>query len=62
VTTRDPEDGGDQERGLANDFRDQAESAAAWPRTRKLLNQVAEFYETVARQQDARAETLRRGL
>jgi hypothetical protein len=62
MTTRDPEEGGDQEWGLAKSYREQAESATAWPRTRKVLNRIAEPYEAEARRQDARAESLRRGL
>jgi hypothetical protein len=62
MTTRDPEEGGDQEWGLAKSYREQAESATAWPRTRKVLNRIAESYEAEARRQDARAESLRRGL
>jgi hypothetical protein len=62
MTTRDPEEGGDQEWRLARTYREQAESAATWPRTRRVLNQIAESYEAQARRQDAEAEHLRRGL
>ncbi|MEH0986141.1 hypothetical protein [Micromonospora sp. CPCC 205556] len=62
VTTRGIYDGGDQEWQLAEDYRRQADEAAAWPRTRKLLISLAESYERDARGHDAEAERLRRGL
>lgn len=62
VTTRGIYDGGDKEWQLAKDYRRQADEAAAWPRTRKLLTSLAESYERDARGNDAEAERLRRGL
>src|SRR5690606_457709 len=62
VTSRDPFDGGDQERVLAARFREQATGAGAWPRTRRVLRDLAEEYEREARFNDEEAERLRGGL
>jgi hypothetical protein len=62
VTSRGLMDGGRQEWDLARTYRDQAEAAVAWPRTRRVLIQLAESYERDARREDAEAEGRRRGL
>ncbi|ACY98107.1 hypothetical protein [Thermomonospora curvata] len=62
VVSRGLDEGGDQEWKLVKKYRDQAKAAAQWPRTRKLLNKIAEFYEAEARENDDEAERYRRGL
>jgi len=46
-------DGGNQERGLAKQYRDWAEAARNWPRTKTLLERIAEDWD----RQDKRADT-----
>lgn len=55
-------EGGAQERRLAQDCRNESEAAKDWPRTRKLLNTVADAYEADARYWDADAERQHHGL
>lgn len=62
ITSRGMYDGGKQEWDLAADARKQAEGAAPWPRTRRLLRDLAEGYERDARRYDEQAERRRRGL
>ncbi|MEW2509058.1 hypothetical protein [Streptomyces sp. NPDC046870] len=62
VTSRGLLDGGVQESELARSFREQAERARAWPRTRKLLKGLAESYEADARREDHEAERRHQGL
>ncbi|MFF4793616.1 hypothetical protein ACFY2M_28490 [Streptomyces sp. NPDC001276] len=62
VTSRGLLDGGVQESELARSFREQAEHARAWPRTRKLLKGLAESYEADARREDQEAERRHQGL
>lgn len=62
VTSRGLLDGGVQESELARSFREQAERARAWPRTKKLLNGLAESYEADARREDQEAERRHQGL
>ncbi|NUV61068.1 hypothetical protein [Streptomyces sp. CAI-85] len=62
VTSRGLLDGGVQESELAQSFREQAERARAWPRTRKLLKGLAESYEADARREDQEAERRHQGL
>jgi hypothetical protein len=62
VTSRGVYDGGDQERRLAEKYRQDADAASAWPRTRRILRRLAEDYERDARREDDRAERLRRGV
>jgi hypothetical protein len=62
VTTRALFDGGEQERALALKFEEEAESARAWPRARKLLRQLAASYESDAERLDLEAERRRQGL
>jgi hypothetical protein len=62
VTSRGLFDGGSQEWQLATSYREQAVVAGAWPRTRRLLHQIADWYESDARTEDQEAERRRRGL
>lgn len=62
VTSRGLLDGGVQETELARSFREQAERAREWPRTRKLLKGLAESYEADARREDQEAERRHQGL
>lgn len=57
VTTRMPTDGGDQERSLASIYRADAKaSALLWPRTRAVLERIADGYEADATREDQSAE------
>ena len=57
VTVRLPFDGGDQERGLAERYRRDAEALRFdWPRTAACLDRIAETYEHDARSEDQGAE------
>ncbi|MBB6185251.1 hypothetical protein [Oleiagrimonas soli] len=57
VTTRSPYDGGEQERDLANLWRQRAETVGArWPRTQALLLRVADSWEHHAKREDEDAE------
>jgi Helix-turn-helix domain len=57
VTTRNPYDGGQQERELAQEYREWArETAASWPRTSRVLRSIAESFERDAKRHDVRAE------
>jgi len=62
VTSRGLLDGGSQEWELARTYAEQAKAAQAWPRTRKLLNGLAEAYEVDARREDQEAERRHQGL
>lgn len=62
VTTRGLTDGGAQEWELVARYREQAQAASAWPRTKKLLRELAQSYEAQARCEDEEAERRRRGL
>ncbi|HZL63340.1 MAG TPA: hypothetical protein VFD50_00100, partial [Thermoleophilia bacterium] len=62
VTSRGAYDGGEQERDLADRYRQAAAAAGAWPRTRRLLRRLAESYDRDARREEEEAERLRRGL
>jgi hypothetical protein len=62
VTSRGMFDGGDQERVLADGYRQQAAGAATGPRVRRLLRRLADSYEREARRNDEEAERRRRGL
>lgn len=63
VTSRNPTDGGEQERALAETYRAHiADFADCWPRSAALMRGLAEDYEADARQHDAEAERIRRGL
>lgn len=56
VTSRGVYDGGDQERPLAAQYRVWATAVEAWPRTSRLLRELADDYERDARREDERAE------
>jgi len=57
VTWRNPFDGGKQERDLAQQFREWSQQArSAWPRTARILRNIAASYEQDARREDIRAE------
>ena len=57
VTSRLPDDGGDQERALAATYRKHAEASRdEWPRTSRLLASIAERYEQDAKREDLNAE------
>jgi excisionase family DNA binding protein len=57
VTSRGPYDGGDQERSLTKTYRQWAtDMKARWPRTARVLQQLADTYERDARRHDAEAE------
>ena len=63
VTSRGPEDGGDQERKLAADYRAKAEALAdVAPRVAGLFRRIAVSYESDARRNEEDAERFRRGL
>jgi hypothetical protein len=62
MTWRGMTDGGVQEWELAANYRRDALAASEWPRTKKILNGLAEHYEHDARREDDEAERLRRGL
>lgn len=63
ITSRGLEDGGDQERKLAANYRAKAEALAdSAPRTAALLRRVAASYDSDARRNEADAERIRRGL
>ena len=56
TTSRGVFDGGEQERSLADGYRqDAARIAARWPLTAQLLRQLAASYESQARQEDQEA-------
>ncbi len=60
MTNRGPFDGGTQERDLARRYRRWAkECDAEWPRTARLLRQLAKFYEEYALTEDADSEAHR---
>ena len=57
TTSRGVFDGGEQERSLADGYRQDAEKIGArWPFTAKLLRQLAASYESQARQEDQQAD------
>lgn len=63
VTSRGLEDGGDQERELAADYRGKAEVFAdSSPRMAGIFRRVAASYESEARRNEEDAERFRRGL
>jgi len=59
VTTRDPFEGGKQERLLAQQLREDAAKLDSWPRTRGVLIALAESWEHWAQREDTEAEQLR---
>lgn len=62
VTSRDLNEGGGQEWQLVDSYRAYAEAAQPWPLTRRLLEGIAERYESDARREDLSAERHRQGL
>lgn len=53
-------EGGDQERGLAHEWRNWAATVGSrWPRTRVMLERIAQSWEHDARREDDRAEKRR---
>lgn len=57
ITTRNPADGGAQERALAAQHREWAGRVAdRWPRTGALLRQIADSYDEWARREDDQSE------
>lgn len=57
ITSRGVFDGGEQERSLADGYRQDAEKTSArWPFTAKLLRELAASYESQARQEDQEAD------
>ena len=63
VTSRRPDEGGEQERALADDYRKRANEAAfRWPITAEILRGIADSYEQEARREDEEAEQFRSGV
>ena len=62
TTSRGVLDGGAQERELSRIYREQAEITRAWPRARRILQDLAEDYENEAHQEDQESERLHQGL
>lgn len=62
VTMRGARDGGDQERTLVERYREYERQAEEWPRSQRILRQLADTYERESRQQDDDAEVRRRGI
>ena len=62
VTSRSPTAGGDQERELAQTYRQQSRQYREWPRTAAIFASLARGYEHDAGYHDSSAETRRRGL
>jgi hypothetical protein len=63
VTSRHPEDGGEQERALANKYRGWADHVRdRWPRSASILRSLASTYEQDARRMDDEAERRRKGI
>jgi len=49
-------DGGNQERGLAAQYRSWAQLTTSWPRTSSILRNIADDWEFHAKQADSEAE------
>lgn len=62
VTMRGLTDGGKMEWELVRAYQEYAQQARGWPRTRRLFNQLADFYEKKARREDAEAELIQQGF
>lgn len=63
VTSRHPEDGGEQERDLAHNYRSWADQVRdRWPRSAAILRSLATTYEQDARRMDDDAERRRKGI
>jgi hypothetical protein len=62
LTARSPEDGGQQERKLAQTYRTQADTLSdRWPRIAVVLRDLASMYDTDARLEESKAERFRQG-
>jgi hypothetical protein len=59
VTTRGVFDGGEQERDLARENRENAVKATAWPRTSAMLRAIAEGWDRDAEREDLEARKRR---
>ncbi len=62
VTWRSLRDGGAQERTLVERFREYERQAEGWPRSQRILRQLAGTYERESRDHDHDAEVWRRGI
>ena len=62
VTSRAPSDGGDQERGLADKYRQTSSRLSTSPRTKAIFEGLAAGYEEEAAWHDRQGEANRRGL
>ena len=63
TTSRNPEDGGDQERALQEKYEKEAKAFSdRWPRTAAILRDLAKTYERQAKREDRDAERRRQGL
>lgn len=62
VTCRSPNDGGEQERELAESYNAQLRQYREWPRTAAIFANLAQGYEHEAGIHDREAEDTRRGL
>lgn len=62
VTSRAPSDGGDQERDLADKYRQTSSRLSTSPRTKAIFEGLASGYEEEAAWHDRQAEANRRGL
>lgn len=62
VTSRGIYEGGDQERELAQNYLEHADTTRPWPRTRKIMQEVAKSYQSEATREDLSAERLRRDV
>lgn len=57
VTTRDPLEGGEQERGIARKYREYSKTTSIeWPRTSALLERIAKSFEDDAKIYDSDAQ------
>lgn len=61
-TTRSLTAGGEQERQLAESYKEQGHLFREWPRTTAIFSELARTYEREASFHDREAETVRRGL
>jgi hypothetical protein len=57
VTTRDPLEGGEQERAIARKYREYSKATSIeWPRTSALLERIARSFEDDAKVYDSDAQ------
>lgn len=62
ATSRSLTEGGEQERQLAESYKDRSRRFQEWPRTAAIFSKLARSYEHEATFHDREAETVRRGL